>query len=150
MASLGAAPLQRYCARIGLQPGSGGAPRLAPSLPSLAAIHWAQLKAIPFENLSLQLEAAGSGVSTELPAVYSKLVLSRRGGAQGWHSSPAAVRARPRVAACRAGGGASKPADGLPPFQPMQGTALNSMACCQPCCGAWGTTCWTPPPGWCR
>lgn len=92
MASLGAAPLQRYFERIGHRPGMDGTPRLAPSLPTLAAIHWANLRALPFENLSLQLEAAGSGVSTDLPAVYRKLVLSQRGGARAhWRLSRAAL-----------------------------------------------------------
>ena len=75
MASLGAASLRGYCERV------GHPPPLRQTLPCLAAVHWAHLCSVPFENLSLQLGAAGTGVSTDLSAVYSKLVLSRRGGA---------------------------------------------------------------------
>lgn len=80
MASLINHYLQRYCGRVGH---SGPVPPA--SLPTLARLHSAQLTHIPFENLSLKLDAAARqhGIDIGLPAVYKKLVVSRRGGCVG-------------------------------------------------------------------
>ena len=77
MAAITTPYLERYLERVG----HGGA-HLPPTLPTLARLHYAHATTIPFENLSLKLDKAARqhGVSIDLPAVYKKLVVSRRGG----------------------------------------------------------------------
>ncbi|HEY6641778.1 arylamine N-acetyltransferase family protein [Povalibacter sp.] len=48
-----------------------------PDLATLRALHRAHSEAVPFENLDVQLRRP---VSLDLPAIYDKLVLQRRGG----------------------------------------------------------------------
>lgn len=57
-----------YLDRIGLPAAAGALP--PPTLPTLAALHWAHLCSVPFENLSLRLEAAQKqhGIHTDLQA----------------------------------------------------------------------------------
>ena len=52
-----------------------------PSLCTLVHLQRAHLLALPFENLSLRLPAAAAqhGCSTDLQAIFHKVVLSRRG-----------------------------------------------------------------------
>lgn len=49
----------------------------APDHATLAALMAAHIAAVPFENLDVQL---GNRVTTDLPAIYAKLVERRRGG----------------------------------------------------------------------
>jgi N-hydroxyarylamine O-acetyltransferase len=63
--------LGAYLERVGL-PGDH-----APSLATLAALHRAHLRAVPFENADVML---GRGVDVGLPSVQDKLVHARRGG----------------------------------------------------------------------
>lgn len=63
--------LAAYLARIGYDG------EVAPTQLALARLHWLHPQAIPFENLDA---LAGRGVRIELPAVFAKLVGSRRGG----------------------------------------------------------------------
>jgi N-hydroxyarylamine O-acetyltransferase len=60
-----------YLNRIGL---SGPLP---PTLDTLKRVHTAHLRAIPYENLDVQL---GRPVTIERPAIYDKIVNRRRGG----------------------------------------------------------------------
>lgn len=60
-----------YLARIGL------AAPVEPTLEGLRAVHRAHLLAAPFENLHVQL---GRPVTTEIGAIYEKIVEARRGG----------------------------------------------------------------------
>src|SRR6266511_3875640 len=63
--------LAAYLGRIGLtRP-------LAADLESLAAIQWAHVTHIPFENLDILL---GRGIAIDLPSVVAKLVRGGRGG----------------------------------------------------------------------
>lgn len=60
-----------YLDRIGL------ARPLPPNLDTLKAVHAAHLRAIPYENLDVQL---GRPVTIERPAIFDKIVNRRRGG----------------------------------------------------------------------
>ena len=98
MASLTNHYLQHYCERVGH---SGPLPPA--TLPTLARLNWLQTSTIPFENLSLKVDAAARqhGINIDLPAVYKKCVVSRRGGCVeagggstgGWHWSCLLARA---------------------------------------------------------
>lgn len=50
---------------------------LAPTATTLAALHVAHLRAVPFENLDISL---GRPLRLDLPALYDKVVTRRRGG----------------------------------------------------------------------
>ncbi|HXC54014.1 MAG TPA: arylamine N-acetyltransferase [Rhizomicrobium sp.] len=63
--------LDAYLARIGLND------RPPATLEGLRTLHRAHLTAIPYENFDVQL---GRPVAIELPAIYDKIVLRRRGG----------------------------------------------------------------------
>jgi hypothetical protein len=80
MAALSPPQLSGYLKRIGLAAKHPSPP--PPTLRTLADIQWAHLTTIPFENLSLRLEAAGQqfGISTDLELIYKKLVVGGRGG----------------------------------------------------------------------
>ncbi len=81
-------PLERfdlvdYFVRIELKPPASPAPPgpPPPTLATLAALQWAHLRAIPFENFSLRLPAAGGLPPRADPAAaFAKLVRARRGG----------------------------------------------------------------------
>ena len=60
-----------YLHRIGLSK------PLPPTLETLAAVHRAHLRAVPYENLDVQL---GRPVTIEGPAIFDKIVGSHRGG----------------------------------------------------------------------
>jgi len=60
-----------YLARVGLTERPGA------DLAGLRALHRAHLRAVAFENLDQQL---GRAVSLEIPAIYDKIVVRRRGG----------------------------------------------------------------------
>jgi N-hydroxyarylamine O-acetyltransferase len=63
--------IDAYLERIGLtRP-------LPPTLETLTAVHRAHLRAIPYENLDVQL---GRPVTIERPAIFDKIVGRRRGG----------------------------------------------------------------------
>jgi N-hydroxyarylamine O-acetyltransferase len=64
-------PFDEYCER------TGAAPTGANTLERLAELQLAQLRAIPFENLDIQL---GRGINLDPLHVLNKLVRSRRGG----------------------------------------------------------------------
>ncbi len=63
--------LNTYCARIGYD-----GPR-TPTLSTLHAITAAHTRAIPFENLDVLL---GRGIDLDPAAIFTKLVVRRRGG----------------------------------------------------------------------
>jgi N-hydroxyarylamine O-acetyltransferase len=63
--------VDRYLDRIGI---SG---RPAPTLEGLRILHRAHLRAIPYEDLDVQL---GRPVTTEIEPIYEKIVACRRGG----------------------------------------------------------------------
>jgi len=63
--------VDRYLERVGL---SGP---LTPNLVSLRALHRAHLTSIPYENLDVQF---GRPVTIEIPAIYEKIVVNKRGG----------------------------------------------------------------------
>jgi N-hydroxyarylamine O-acetyltransferase len=63
--------LDAYLSRIGL---SGPLP---PTLDTLTKVHRAHLRAIPYENLDVQL---GRPVTIERPPIFEKIVTRRRGG----------------------------------------------------------------------
>ncbi len=63
--------LDRYLARVGLPD------RPPADLAGLAAVHAAQLRAVPFENLDILL---GRGVDVAPEAIFAKLVGASRGG----------------------------------------------------------------------
>ncbi|XP_067291336.1 arylamine N-acetyltransferase, pineal gland isozyme NAT-3-like [Pseudorasbora parva] len=63
--------VQKYLARIGC---SGPCP---PTLETLRYVHLNHLMAVPFENLSIHI---GERVRLELPLLYEKIVIMRRGG----------------------------------------------------------------------
>lgn len=63
--------IDAYLARIGI---SGPLP---PTLSTLKALHRAHLRAIPYENLDVQL---GRPVTIEIAPIYGKIVANRRGG----------------------------------------------------------------------
>ena len=65
------ARLDAYLARIGF----AGTPRA--DADTLVAVHRAHLRAIPYENLDVQL---GRPVSLDIDAIFAKLVVGRRGG----------------------------------------------------------------------
>jgi N-hydroxyarylamine O-acetyltransferase len=60
-----------YLDRIGLSA------RPAPTLEGLRVLHRAHLRAIPYEDIDVQL---GRSVTIERPAIYDKIVKGRRGG----------------------------------------------------------------------
>jgi N-hydroxyarylamine O-acetyltransferase len=79
MALLNESLLRGYLNRI--QHHSGNPHLPPPTLQTLASLQWAHLNAVPFENLSLRLPAAGKcPTTTSLPSVYNKLVTNKRGG----------------------------------------------------------------------
>ena len=63
--------IDAYLDRIGLSR------PLPPTLTTLAALHRAHLRAIPYENIDVQL---GRAVTIERPAIFEKIVRGRRGG----------------------------------------------------------------------
>ncbi|MCC6919766.1 MAG: arylamine N-acetyltransferase [Alphaproteobacteria bacterium] len=63
--------IDAYLRRIGL------ATRPEPTLAGLTALHRAHLRAVPYEDLDVQL---GRQVTTDIPAIYDKIVTHRRGG----------------------------------------------------------------------
>ena len=63
--------LDAYFARIGY------AGARTPTLDTFTAIHRAHVRAVPFENLDIQL---GRGIRIDLPSIEEKLVRNRRGG----------------------------------------------------------------------
>lgn len=63
--------VEAYLARVGcFSP-------CAPTLETLRCLHLNHLLRVPFENLSVH---SGERVSTELPLLYQKIILNRRGG----------------------------------------------------------------------
>lgn len=65
--------VQKYLSRIGC---SGSGP-CSPTLDNLRLLHLQHLLAVPFEDLDIH---TGECVSVELPLLYDKVVLKRRGG----------------------------------------------------------------------
>ncbi|GAB5470204.1 MAG: arylamine N-acetyltransferase [Rhodospirillales bacterium] len=63
--------LAAYLGRIGLRE----APKA--DLEGLTALHWAQLTAVPFENIDIAL---GRGIQVAPEAIFAKLVTAKRGG----------------------------------------------------------------------
>ena len=63
--------VEAYLQRIGLSE------RPSPTLAGLRALHRAHLRAIPYENLDVQL---GRPLTIERPAIYEKIVTGGRGG----------------------------------------------------------------------
>jgi len=63
--------LDEYLSRVGL------AAPVSRDLAGLTAVHHAHLRAIPYENLDVQL---GRPVTIDSPAIYDKIVTRRRGG----------------------------------------------------------------------
>jgi N-hydroxyarylamine O-acetyltransferase len=63
--------LDTYLDRIGLHE------RPEPTLAGLVTLHRAHLRAVPYEDLDVQL---GRPVTTAIPAIYDKIVTRRRGG----------------------------------------------------------------------
>ncbi len=55
----------------------GYAGPLAPTATTLAALHVAHLRAVPFENLDI---SRGQPIRLDLPSLYAKIVTRRRGG----------------------------------------------------------------------
>ena len=64
--------IDRYLARIGL------AGPLSPSAESLAAIQWAHLHSVPFENLDIV--SLGRPLSLAIDGLFQKIVIEHRGG----------------------------------------------------------------------
>ena len=64
--------IDRYLARIGL------AGPLSPSAENLAAIQWAHLHTVPFENLDIV--SLGRTLSLAIEDLYQKIVIEHRGG----------------------------------------------------------------------
>jgi arylamine N-acetyltransferase len=88
MATFSAEQVAAYLARVGHScSGSNGDQSSSvlqlppPSLHTLVHLQRAHLLVVPFENLSLRLPAAAAqhGCSTDLVAIFEKVVLSRRG-----------------------------------------------------------------------
>lgn len=63
--------IDAYLDRIGLSE------RPEPTLAGLTTLHRAHLRAVPYEDLDVQL---GRPVTTAIPAIYDKIVTHRRGG----------------------------------------------------------------------
>ena len=76
MATFSPEQIRAFLERIGVSP-DGGEPS-APSGELLAAMHWAHLQAVPFENLDIV--RLGREIRLDPGALYGKIVGERRGG----------------------------------------------------------------------